>query len=100
MLSFVCLRADTHYRDEMNRPPSSYADITQEGFTDITVMSHATATANAFFVTVLGQSIPAVSFGLSLFWLLGQFSKRSAPASAERAGRPTRKFKLWLRYPE
>jgi hypothetical protein len=100
-VSAVCWRSSQRYQEEMNRPPSSYLDITQGGFTDVTVMSHATATADAFFVTVLAQSVPILFFGLTVFWVLGQLPTRSN-TQVERTSedRPIRKFKFGLNEPE
>ena len=94
-VSAVSLRSYSHYREEMNLPPNSYADTTHEGSIDVAVMSHATAAANAFFVTVVARSIPPLSFGLSVFWLLGQLRTRSnSQTGSAPTDRPIRKFRL------
>jgi hypothetical protein len=72
-VTLVCWDAYTQYKKEIDRPPSDYIDMgAQEGFAELTQVAHATATANAFFVTTTVRSLPVLLFGVSIFWLLGQ----------------------------
>jgi hypothetical protein len=94
------LRSYSHYQEEMSLAPNSYADTTQAGSIDVAVMSHATAAANAFFVTLVARSVPALSFGLSLFWFIGQLRKRSSAQTGSAPPGAIRKFKFRINDPE